>query len=46
MIDLQYYPEIREEHDIMSVPALIVNGTNITFGKKNLEELINYLEGI
>ena len=46
MIDLQYYPEIRDEHSIMSVPALIVNDTNVTFGRKNLEELINYLEGI
>jgi thioredoxin reductase (NADPH) len=44
MIDLQYYPEIRDKFSIMSLPALIVNDNKVIFGRKNLEELVTILE--
>ena len=44
MVDLQYYPELREQFNIMSVPALIINNAGVVFGKKSLEELVAYLE--
>jgi len=44
MVDLQHYPELRDKHGIMSVPALIINDSDVLFGKKSMEELVNYLE--
>ncbi|MCL2573067.1 MAG: FAD-dependent oxidoreductase [Defluviitaleaceae bacterium] len=44
MVDLQHYPELRDEHDIMSVPALIINNKDVLFGKKGIEELVGHLE--
>ena len=43
MIDLQHYPDLRKKHNIMSVPALIVDDKSILFGKKSLEEVVDYL---
>ena len=44
MIDLQHYPQIRDKYDIMSVPALIINDKDVLFGKKSVEELVDYLQ--
>jgi len=44
MVDLSYFPALRDEHSIMSVPALVINDTDILFGKKNLDEVVSYLE--
>ncbi|MCL2573068.1 MAG: FAD-dependent oxidoreductase [Defluviitaleaceae bacterium] len=44
MLDLQHYPELRNRHDIMSVPALIINDKDVLFGKKSIEEIVGYLE--
>ena len=43
MVDLQYYPKLRDKYAIMSVPALIVNDNDVLFGKKSIEELVEYL---
>jgi len=39
MVDLQHYPELRDRFDIMSVPAVIINDSDVVFGRKNLEEM-------
>jgi len=46
MLDLSYFSEFRDKHSIMSVPALIANDEDISFGKKNLDEVVSYLEKI
>ena len=43
MVDLQYYPELRDRFSIMSIPALIVNDGDVLFGKKGFEEIVEYL---
>ena len=43
MADLGRLPALREKFGIMSVPAVIIDGTQILFGKKNLEELVDNL---
>lgn len=42
--DIQYFPELKEKYNIMSVPCLILNDTEVHFGKKNLVELMNLIE--
>jgi len=43
MVDLQYYPELRDKFSILSIPALIINDKDVLFGKKGFEELVEYL---
>ena len=40
MIDLAQFPDFKNHHTIMSVPAIIVNDGKPSFGKKNLDELL------
>lgn len=40
MIDVARYPEFKNKYSIMSVPAIVINDGKLTFGKKNLEELL------
>jgi len=44
MVDLQHFPKLLDKYDIMSVPALIVNDSDVLFGKKNIEEMVGHLE--
>ena len=38
MIDLQLFPELREAHHIVSVPAMLINqNENVIFGSQSLE---------
>lgn len=43
MIDLMHYPELKKKYNIMSVPCMVVNDTQVYFGKKNLEEVARLL---
>lgn len=43
MLDLQYYPELKDKYNIMSVPCMITDNEKVSFGKKNLDQLLDYL---
>lgn len=40
MVDLMHYPDIKKKYKIMSVPCVVVNGEQVYFGKKNMEEMV------
>lgn len=42
--DLGLYPDLRSKYNVMSVPCLVVNDSVISFGKKNMGELLDYLK--
>ena len=43
--DLTHFPALREQYNVMSVPCLVVNdGEKITFGKKNIRQLLDLLQ--
>jgi len=44
MVDLQYYPELKDRFNILSIPALIINDKDVVFGRKGFEELVEHLE--
>ena len=44
MIDLSNFPDLKDKHKIMSVPAIIVNDEKVYFGGKKLEEIVNLLK--
>ena len=42
--DLNHFPAIRDKYNVMSVPCLVVgDGETITFGKKNVRQLLELL---
>lgn len=46
MVDLMHYPELKKKYKIMSVPCMVVNDSQIYFGKKNLEEVVGILVSV
>ncbi len=43
VFDIAHFPEIRERYNVMSVPALAVNGKIVAFGKKSLPQILDIL---
>lgn len=43
-VDLARFPEIRERYGVMSVPALVIDGKVVGFGKKTIEQIAECLE--
>ncbi|MBP3393137.1 MAG: thioredoxin family protein, partial [Lentisphaeria bacterium] len=42
--DLNHFPGLREQYNVMSVPCLVINeGESISFGKKNVRQLLALL---
>lgn len=44
MIDISEFSEFKNKHSIMSVPALILNDEHILFGRKSLDEIIDFIK--
>lgn len=44
VFDIAHFPAIRERYNVMSVPALAVNGKIVAFGKKSLPQILEILE--
>ncbi len=42
--DLNHFPDLREKYQVMSVPCLVINDETISFGKKNIRELLSMLK--
>lgn len=43
--DLNHFPEIKDQYNVMSVPCLVVNnGEKVTFGKKNAAQVLELLK--
>ena len=43
VFDLTHYPDLRDKYKVMSVPCMVLNDDKVTFGKKNLEQILNWL---
>ena len=43
--DLNHFPGIKDVYNVMSVPCLVINnGETVTFGKKNIRQLVELLK--
>ena len=40
VFDLNHYPAMRDAYKVMSVPCLVINEKTVTFGKKNIRQLL------
>lgn len=41
--DLNHFPEMKEKYNVMSVPCMVVNDENVTFGKKSIQQLLEMI---
>ena len=41
--DLAHFEQIKKQYNVMSVPCLVVNDERVTFGKKNIQQLLEFL---
>lgn len=46
MIDLMHYPELKKKYQVMSVPCMVINDTDVYFGKKGMEEVTDILTSL
>lgn len=45
VFDLAHFEQLKNRYQVMSVPCLVVNNEQVTFGKKSIQQLLTYLEG-
>ena len=43
--DVRHFEQLKDRYKVMSVPCLVVNDEKISFGKKNVEQLLTFLRG-
>ena len=41
--DLAHFEQLKDRYQVMSVPCLVLNGNQVTFGKKNIQHLLALL---
>ena len=42
--DIQYFDELRKKYNVMSVPCLVINNDTVSFGKKNINQVLELLK--
>ena len=43
VFDLNHYPDMKDQYKVMSVPCMVINDTTVTFGKKNIQQLLDLI---
>lgn len=44
VFDINHFEALREKYNVMSVPCLVLNDDQISFGKKNIPQLLDFIE--
>ena len=44
--DLQHFEDLRKKYNVMSVPCLVINDDNVSFGKKNINQIIDIVKQV
>ena len=42
--DIHHFEEIKKRYNVMSVPCILINDSDVSFGKKNIEELLELIK--
>ena len=43
--DIRHFENLKDRYKVMSVPCLVVNDEKISFGKKNMEQVLAFIQG-
>jgi len=41
--DIRHFEDLKERYQVMSVPCLVINDNEISFGKKNMEQILSLI---
>jgi thioredoxin reductase (NADPH) len=41
--DLQHFDELKKKYNVMSVPCLVINDDKVSFGKKNINQVLDLI---
>lgn len=44
--DLQHFDELRKKYNVMSVPCLVINNDKLSFGKKNISQVLDLIKQV
>lgn len=44
IFDLNHFPDLRDKYKVMSVPCLVINNDKVSFGKKNIRQVLELIE--
>ena len=44
--DIHHYENLKNKYKVMSVPCMVINDEHVYFGKKNMQQILEILEGI
>ena len=44
--DIQHFDELRKKYNVMSVPCLVINDEKVSFGKKNINQVLDLIKQI
>ena len=42
--DIHHFEEIKKKYNIMSVPCIVINDSKVSFGKKNIEQILELID--
>ena len=42
--DINHFEGLQNQYNVMSVPCLVINDTQVTFGKKNIRQVVDLLK--
>ncbi len=42
--DLQHFDEIKRRYNVMSVPCIVINDSKVSFGKKNIRQILELIK--
>ena len=46
VFDLQHFEELKNKYNVMSVPCLVINNDKVSFGKKNINQVLELIKNI
>ena len=44
--DIHHYESLKNKYKVMSVPCMVINDEHVYFGKKNVQQILEIVEGI
>ena len=44
--DIKHFEDLRKNYNVMSVPCLVINDDNVSFGKKNINQVIEIIRQV
>ena len=43
--DIRHFENLKNQYNVMSVPCLVLNDEKVSFGKKNVQQVLNFIQG-